>query len=163
MRSPVHSVKNQFQTNQSITTSLNQDFVYTAVEVGVATKITGKEVPVGANVYSVDVTVNYVTGGGAQIGNFDWCLIKLREGQSVVSTITSPDWTDIGLSSGRNQVIKSYTTMFGTDDGAIVKYNVHIKIPKSMQRVRSGDLLVIAFQASQSGTSVTGARYKYYT
>ncbi len=163
MMNPIQSVKNQLSTVTSILAStLQQDFVATATEQGVATKVTGREVPVGAHVYSMDISVNYVTGGGAQTGTLEWVLMKTREGQSVVGLITSPNWTDIGLSNGRNQVIKSYQAVYGTDDSGAIRYNIHIKIPKSFQRMRSGDNFVIAFIADDAGTLMTGARYKYY-
>ncbi len=160
---PIQSVKNQFQTDQTILGStLIQDFVATATEQGVATKITGKEVPVGATVASIFVSVNFVSATGGQTGDFQWCLMKLRSGQSVATTITSPNWSNIGLSDARNQVIKSFMTIFGTEDAGSVKYNLQIRIPKIYQRMRAGDSFVLAMQASDAGSLSTGARYKYY-
>ncbi len=161
---PIHSVKNQMAQKQSITANaLVLHFIQTSVEVGQPTKITGVEVPVGAKVHSVDVSVNFISGTASSTGNFDWCLMKIREGQDVAGLITNPDWTNIGLANGRNQVIKSYMGIFATEDAGAMRYNVHIKIPRIMQRVRAGDQLVIAVIATSAGDLSTGARYKYYT
>ena len=162
-RTIVQSVKNQFQTDQSILDNvLIQDFVATATEVGTPTKVTGKEVPVGAIVKSLFISVNFVSGSSNETGNFEWCLMKLREGQSVVTLITNPNWTNIGLGSGRNQVIKSFMAIFGTEDAGSIRYNLQIKIPRLYQRMRSGDSFVLALQSSAAGSLSTGARYKYY-
>ncbi len=161
---PIQSVKNQLATKQSLLgNTLEQIFIAQSVDAGAATKVTGREVPVGASIYSIDVSVNFISSTGGQTGTFDWVLIKTREGQGVVSLITSPDWTDIGLANGRNQVIKSFMTIFATEDGGSVKYNLHIRIPKIYQRMRPGDNFVIALESSDAGTLAVGARYKYYT
>ncbi len=161
---PIQSVKNQLATKQSLLgNTLEQIFIAQSVDVGAATKITGREVPTGASIYSIDVSVNFISSTGGQTGTFDWVLMKTREGQGVVSLITSPDWSDIGLANGRNQVIKSFMTIFATEDGGSVKYNLHIKIPKIYQRMRAGDNFVIALESSDAGTLAVGARYKYYT
>ncbi len=160
---PIQSVKNQLATKQSLLgATLEQIFIAQTVDVGSPTKVTGREVPTGASIYSIDVSVNFVSSTGGITGNFDWVLIKTREGQGVVSLITSPDWTDIGLANGRNQVIKSYMTIYGTEDAGSVKYNLHIKIPRIYQRMRAGDNFVIALEASDAGSLAVGARYKYY-
>ncbi len=161
---PIQSVKNQMATKETLLgDTLEQIFIAQTTDVGAATKVTGREVPTGASIYSVDVSVNFISATGGQTGTFDWVLIKTREGQGVVSLITSPDWTDIGLANGRNAVIKSYMTIFATEDGGSVKYNVHIKIPKIYQRCRAGDNLIIALKSLDAGTLAVGARYKYYT
>lgn len=163
MAAPITSVKNQAATKQSILAStVIQDFIATSVEVGEPTKVTGKEVPVGAQIYRIAVSVNFISATASSTGNFDWCLMKLREGQSVSTTIVSPDWTNIGLSKARNQVVKSFMTIFATEDAGAAKYNLSIKIPKIYQRMRSGDLWVIVAEASDAGSLSTGMRYKYF-
>ena len=94
---PIHSVKNQKATKQSIMANVNViDILASAVEVGTATKVFGNEVPVGAKIFSIDVSVNFISSSGSITGNFDWCLVKTRTGQTATSIITSPDWSDIG-------------------------------------------------------------------
>ena len=160
---PIQSVKNQHSTKQTILANTNiQDFVMDATEQGVPTKVVGIEVPVGAIIYSMDISVNFVVDGGGSTGTLDWMFIKLRDGQVASTIIPTPDWSDIGLSSGRNQVIKSYMCVYGTEDGGAKTWNVHIKIPKVYQRTRSGDRFVIVVNSNAAGTLATGARYKYY-
>ena len=160
---PINSVKNQHATKQTILASaLIIEEVAVAVDVGAPTKVTGLEVPVGAKVFSVDLSVNFISVDSSTSGNFDWCFLKLREGQTVASLITNPDWTNLGFSNGRNQIIKSYMANYGTEDAGSIRYNPHIKIPKIYQRMRAGDSLVMAFIASSAGSLSSGMRYKYF-
>jgi len=160
---PIISVKNQRSEKQSVTPTANIIFeAVVAVEVGAGTKILGNEVPVGSKVYSMDVSVNFISLDAATTGNFEWYVGKLRNGQSVVDITPSPDWTNIGLSDGRNQVIKSFMALYGTEDAGAIRYNMHIKIPKIYQRVRAGDKIVIVTVSSSGGDLAVGTRYKYY-
>jgi len=160
---PIQSVKNQIAQKQTILADANiQHFVMDTVEVGAPTKVTGIEVPVGAIVYSVDVSVNFVSSTGGITGNIDWVFIKLRAGQVFDTVLVSPDWTDLGLASGRNTIIKSFMAIFGTEDAGPKIWNMHIKIPKIYQRTRDGDRFIIVFRSSEPGSLSTGARYKYY-
>ncbi len=160
---PIQSVKQQMAQKQSILADTNiQHFVMDASEVGSPTKVTGIEVPVGAIVYSMDVSINFVSSTGGITGNIDWCFVKLRDGQVFDTILVSPDWSDLGLASGRNQVIKSYMAIFGTEDAGPKIWNLHIKIPKVYQRTRAGDRFIIVFRSSEAGSLSTGARYKYY-
>ncbi len=160
---PIQSVKNQMATKQTAISNTNVvDFIAVSSEVGEPTKITGREVPVGATIYSIDVSVNFISESGTITGNFDWCLLKIRSGQAVSTLIVSPDWTNLGLSTGRNQIIKSFMSLFGTEDAGSIRYNLHIKIPKIYQRMRSGDTFALVMQSSSAGSLASGARYKYY-
>ena len=128
--------------------------------------VNGTDVPVGAKIFSTEVSVNYITSGGGTTGSFEWFLWKARAGQDTTECFADPagaNWTTIGLSGCRNQIIKSYMGVYGTEDSSAVRYNVHPKIPKSMQRTRLGDQLLVVFNADQAGTLSIGTRYKYYT
>ena len=160
---PIQSIKNQRSTVTTAVPNTNiQDFVGLATEVGSQTKIIGNEITVGASVYSMDISVNFVSIDNNETGVFEWVFMKLRQGQSVIDLITTPNWTDIGLSNGRNQVIKSYQAIYATNDAGAIRYNVHIKIPKIYQRMRAGDSFVIVSRSDGAGTLLTGARYKFY-
>ena len=161
--SPIISVKNQRSEKQSVTPTANITFdALVAVDVGAPTKILGNEVPVGAMVYSMDVSVNFISSGASVTGNFEWYIGKIRNGQAITDITPSPDWSNIGLSDGRNQIIKSYMTIVPTDDAGIARYNLHIRIPKIYQRVRAGDKIVIVSVSSDGGDLAVGVRYKYY-
>ncbi len=134
------------------------------VEIGTA--VVTNQVPVGAKIYSVDVSVNFTSESGGTTGNWEWFLIKLRSGQSVdtdIAPTSAGDWSNLGASSIRNQIIKSYMGQIGTDDGTILQRNVHIPIPRIYQRMREGDFLVLVFNSSIGGASSIGYRYKTYT
>ncbi len=123
-------------------------------------------VPAGHRVSTVDVSVNFSATSASTTGDYSWMLVKLRQDQ-LVNTLFgatgAAQWSTIGLSNGRNQVIKSYMGVYGTEDSTPIRYNVRIKIPASMQRVREGDQLVLVFNAGDAGTYHVGFRYKDYS
>ncbi len=127
---------------------------------------TTSTVQTGKKVFSVDVSVNFVSSSASITGPYSWMLIKLRQGQSIAAVFAATDasnWTNIGLSNARNQVIKSYMGLVGTQDGVILKQNIHISIPKIMQRVREGDVMALVFSSLIGGTLSIGSRFKTYT
>jgi len=124
-----------------------------------------QDVPVGAKVYSVDVSVNFISASSSDTGTYSWMIVKFRDGQTAGGQFATPDasnWSNIGLSSARNQIVKSFQGIFATEDAGAVRYNIHVKIPKIMQRTREGDSLVIVFNANGPGTLNIASRYKYY-
>ena len=126
----------------------------------------GQDVPVGAKIFSIDVSVNYITSGGGTTGSFEWFVWKARAGQDTTACFADPagaDWTTLGNSGCRNQIIKSYMGVYGTEDSSAVRYNPHIPIPKLMQRMRLEDQILVVFNADQAGTLSIGVRYKYFT
>ncbi len=128
--------------------------------------VNGIDNPVGSKVFSVDVSVNFISSTGGQTGTFEWFIWKARTSQSTAGVFADPagaNWSTLGNSAGRNQIIKSYMGIYGTEDASAVRYNPHIKIPKMMQRTRLNDVLTIVFNASDAGTLSIGVRYKYYT
>ncbi len=161
--SVITSVKNQRTEKQTTIANANIEHVVAiAVEQGVPTKVIGNEVPVGAKIFRVILTINYVSASSAETGTFDWCCMKLREGQTVTSTIVTPDWTNIGLSNARNQVFRSDSTLVGTEDAGPYRRLVSVKIPKIYQRMRAGDSLVLVTRSDIAGVSNMGSLYKYY-
>ncbi len=119
----------------------------------------------GKKVFSVDVSVNFVNGSATEAGVYSWMLLKLRAGQSIVGEFAATDassWSNIGLSNARNQIIKSFMGVMGTEDGVAVRNNFHIPIPRLMQRVREGDQLLLVFNADLGGPLHIGSRYKSY-
>ena len=162
--SPItQSVKNQGDTQQTILANANvlQTIAF-GVDVGAPTKIIGNEVPTGAKVFSVDVVVNHIAGGGNDTGTLFWALCKLRKGQDYDTDFVSPDWTSIGLSDVRNQYIETHMDIYGTDDAGPIRYKRHIKIPKIYQRMRAGDSLILVVRSTSAADIANGFRYKYY-
>ncbi len=161
---PIQSVKNQIAQKLSYAgASANNIFnIATVVDVGAPTKITGVECPVGSHVFSVYVTVDYIVTAASTAGTCDICVVKLRAGQVFATEFTNCDWTNLGLAAARNQIIKSYMTVHPTEDAGKVHWSGQIPIPKHMQRMRDGDVLMLVFNAANAGTLAIGARYKYY-
>ncbi len=166
MRAPIVSYKHQKVTDTSyVGTSANTTHrLYTGGSPG--SEATPDSVPAGNKVYSVNVVVSFIHGSGTGDTNIDWMLTKLRADQNVSTLFASPggaNWSTLGLSQGRNQVIKSYMGQAGTEDAGPKTWNVHIKIPKIYQRVREGDVLDITFNATDVGSLRLAHRYKSFS
>jgi len=166
MRAPIVSYKHQAGTNLTYIggAANNFDLLFLGGAPGSEQGIS--DVAAGHKVYSVDVSVNFVSASGAVSTTYSWMLVRIRDDQSVgtlFGTTDASNWSTIGLSKGRNQVIKSFMGVVGTEDAGSAKYNLHIKIPKPFQRVREGDQLYIVFNAADAGTLATGFRYKDYS
>ncbi len=158
----IQSVKNQAASKLSTVSNVDQTIIpIEGVDVGAATKVLGREVPTGSKVFGVNVSVNFISDTGGSTGNFDWYYAVVRSGQAI-PPITSPDWTDIGLSDRRNEILKSFMAIFATEDAGSVRYNIRIKIPKMYQRIRAGDKHVIVARSSEVGSLSVGFRYKYF-
>ena len=166
MRAPITSYKHQFQEDVSYlgASANNQVILY------VGGKPQDVESPgtvsAGHKVYSVDVSVNFTTLTSGDTSRYNWMLVHLRSDQFVNTLFASVDaanWSVIGLSTGRNQVIKSFVGLVGTEDAGPLKQNIHIPIPKQWHRVREGDQLVLVFNAFEPGSLVSGFRYKSFS
>ena len=93
-------------------------------------------------------------------------LIHLRSDQDISTLIAAnraAGWSEIGVSIGRNQVIKSFMGLFATEDAGPYKSNQHIKIPKQWHRIREGDKLVLVWNSDAACTYSNGFRYKDYS
>ncbi len=85
-RPVVHKIKNQFAEETSAVASTNIDTFWTsAVETGGATKVVGIEVPVGAHIRSVAVSINLASIAGSTSIVGRWYMTIFRNGQSGVN------------------------------------------------------------------------------
>ena len=163
MRAPIVSYKHQ--RNEDITYvgagAINQMNVYEGVGPGEVS--TPQNVPAGHKVYSVNISLNFIHPEGSGTDTPSWFLVHLRAGQTVSVLFGGTDWSSIGVSNARNQILKSYMSLVGSEDAGPRIWNVHIKIPKMFQRVREGDILAIAFSATTAGPLSTGVRYKDFS
>ncbi len=151
-----HEFKSSTIAGASIDTSLAD-----AVEVGEPTKITGKEVPVGAKVFSIELWINTSSQSGGEDGTIDWYIAKARDGQ-LLGSFPEPDFSTTGLSSKRNQIFHQEAQQFGSQDAGPYKFHRRIKIPRIYQRMRSGDFIFIKSNASIVTSLQIAALYKYY-
>jgi len=163
---PIVTVKKQ-RAEVVTYAGLNANNVYT-LYTGVAPGIleTTSTVHTGKKVFSVDLSVNFISSSGGISGVFNWMLYKLRDGQSTngeFAALDAASWSNIGLSNARNQVIKSYMGLVGTQDAGALRANVHISIPKIYQRVRQEDKLLLCFNSDIGGPLHIGSRFKTYT
>ncbi len=165
MKAPIVSYKHQRnETVSYVGTSLNNTFTVLS-GVGPGEAESPNQAAAGHHVYSMDVSVNFVTSSGTGSGDYSWFLVHLRSDQTLASMFPTPssEWTTIGISKNRNQVIKSYMGVVGSEDGGIVRQNPHIKIPRIFQRIREGDVILLVFNGAEAGTLSIGARYKTYS
>jgi len=166
MRAPIVSNKHQKTTDVSYVGASANITHSLYLGVGPNEPASPDNVPSGNKVYSVDVVVSFIHGEGTGDTNIDWMLTKTRADQNVSTLFGSPsgaNWSNIGLSLGRNQVIKSYMGQAGTEDAGPKTWTLHIKIPKIYQRVREGDKLDITFNATDVGTLRMAHRYKSFS
>lgn len=166
MAPPIVSFKHQRmeETTYVGTLANNNYLVYQGVNQG--TQTTPTDIAAGNKCYSIDVSVNYIVGSSTATGRLSWMLVHLRDGQTIGDQFAATDasnWSNIGLSKAKNQVIKSFVKIFATEDASAAIYNLHIKIPKMWHRIREGDSLVIMFNADEAGTLVIGSRFKSFS
>lgn len=158
----IQSVKNQHNVTISAVGGATNNFpIATAVDVGVATKITGQEVPTGAIVTSLILWVQCDSSSGGVSGEVTWYIAKRRGGQ-VNADLPIPDFTAMGLSDLRNQIIHSDTSLYGTQDAGPYRFKMLVRIPKLYHRMRSGDQLVIRIASSVATSMKVAFIYKYY-
>ncbi len=160
---PIQSVKNQHGFDLSLMAASNQilDFAQ-GVETG-EPRTLGTEVPVGAKISRIFVSLNFVSATGGDTSSFKWYLAKSRSGQSGATDFPTADWSDIGLSQVRNQIFYSVTSQVGTEDAGPYKFGRWLKIPKIYQRMRAGDAFFVKVSNSAAGALISGFLYKYYT
>ena len=158
----VTSLKNQHGRKQNtVPGTKNFISVMTAIPPGEARTL-GSQVPAGAHVYSVACDLNWIHGSGSGAGSLDWYFIFMRAGQEIADAPTA-DWSDIGLSNLRNQIIYSELNEIGTEDAGAVKRRVRIKVPKLYQRVREGDVWRLVYDNSDTVEENIGFRFKSFT
>lgn len=161
----VVTFKHQFEASVTYAGAAANSILILYTGVGPGDNMLANTVAAGHQVYSVDVVVDFIAAAAADTTDSSWMLLYLRAGQTVsdIAATDASNWTNIGLSNLRNQVIKSFTTIGGSDAAGPTKGHVHIKIPKIYQRVREGDQLMTVFNASAGGPLKQAFRYKDYS
>ncbi len=125
-------------------------------------RTTGFQAVAGSHVFSMDVYINAIVPSGAQNTNFDYYVIYLRSGQTA-SIIPDADFSSIGLSTLRNQIIFSDLNQIGTEDAGPLKRKLHIRTPKLYQRIREGDQWVLVYGHAIAIETNLGFRAKSYS
>ncbi len=165
MVSPIVSFKHQRnETVSYLGSNANNIYtIYTGVQSGTGSG--PQTVPVGEKVYSVDVSVNFIPATASAGSDYSWMLVHYRsdQDQNVLFSTPHSSWSSIGLSNARNQVVKSFMGVTGSEDSTSARYNIHIRIPKMWHRMREGDLLLLTFNAAEAGILSIGTRYKSYS
>ncbi len=155
-------IKNQVNQDQS---AIANAFIDHEIVVGVkgqaATKILGNEVPVGAFVKMIAISVNMSVSAGTTGGTLSWYVGIRRSGQGV-NSLPDTDWTVIGLADTRNQVFHSAMAIVGSEDASAYARTIYVKIPRIYQRIRAGDVIFIRSKNDQAHLLSTGARYYYH-
>ncbi len=166
MAAPIVSYKHQASTAVTYGGTDANNITFIMLGGAPNSEQSGINVSAGHKVYSVDLSVSYSLTAGSGTSTFSWMLVHLRDDQNIGSLFAASgasNWSTIGVSKGRNQVIKSFTGIVGSEDAGPRLYNLHIKIPKQWHRIREGDALVIVFNADEIGSLLTAHRYKDYS
>ncbi len=160
----VTSIKNSHQTD--VTTVAGTAQIINAavtVEQGVATKVTGQEVPTGCKIHSVEIWVNCNSTSGGADGTVEWYFAKLRSGQNQNTQFPDTDLSSTGLSDVRNQIFHQEIGQYGSQDAGPYKFHRRVKVPRIYQRQRAGDVLWLKLTTSVVTDLQVGFLYKYYT
>ena len=124
-------------------------------------RTTGNECTAGAHIFSMDVYVNAITPSASNETNFNYYIAFRRQGQAS-SALPEADFSDIGLSNMRNQIIFSDLNQLGTEDAGPLRRKHHIKIPQMYQRVREGDQWDLIYGHTDAVETNLGFRAKCY-
>ncbi len=100
------------------------------------------QVPTGAIVSGIFISFYIIGSSGApRTGPIDWYIGKLRTGQN--GTTDFPDPGQTGGSGVRNQILHEEKGLSGSGDGTPMVFKGVIAIPRSMRRMRDGDVIFI--------------------
>jgi len=162
MSRPMVKLKNQHDFKASITVGNKNAFILmTAIPPGGA-RVLASEVPAGNHVYRYNLNINAIIASGSGQGKFDCYVAFLRAGQTV-SDLPDSDWSSIGLSNLRNQIIWSKLNQMGSEDAGPVKIVISIPVPKLYRRIREGDSAVLIFGNSDAIEINFGVRFSSFS
>ena len=166
IRAPIVSYKHQRAEDVTyVGAGSNHQFNIINV-IGPGEPSTPTDVAAGHKVYGVNISLNFIHPSGSGTDTPKWMVVYLRADQSIATLFAATnaaDWSNIGLSNARNQVIKSFMSVIGTEDSGPRIYNIRVKLPRIYQRLREGDRLVIIFNAVTAGPLSIGVRYKEFS
>ena len=165
MRAPIVSQKQQKNEDVSyLGAGANHIYtLYSAVDINTAESV--ENIHYSKKVFRVHVSVNYISGSSAESSTYSWMIVHLRADQVVGTLFGTPasQWSVIGQSPGRNQIVKSFMGIVGTEDAGSLRQSQSVKIPKMWHRLREGDQLLLVFNADQPGTLSIGSRFKAFS
>ena len=155
--------KNQISLKESSIAGTKHRFdLVTSLAPGEQRTLSG-QVQAGDHVYRINLSVNATIASSAGNTDFDFYVACIRSGQTL-GTLPSADWSDIGLSNLRNQIIYSEQNQIGSEDAGPLKRKISIKIPKIYQRIRQGDFIMFVYDNPGDDVQVNlGARYSSFS
>ncbi len=163
------AISNTFKNQRSETSTYAGLGANNAYTVATGTPVVGAatqpDVPVGSVIKAITVNISYINSSSTANTSWSWMLVKFRKGQSLnneFGATNASNWSSIGLSNARNQVIMSDMGVAGTEDSAPILRNRTIPIPPIYRRMREGDFWQIVFNADEGGTLAIGSRYKVH-
>jgi len=156
------SLKVQHGRSQSdVPNSKNTFALLRTVGVGEA-RVTGDQVQPGSHIFRMNVYINALVPSGSGNTNFDYYIVFRRSGQTSAN-LPEADFSSIGLSTLRNQIIFSDLNQIGTEDAGPMKRKISIKVPKMYQRIREGDLWDLVYGHSAAVETNLGFRAKSFS
>ncbi len=145
---PVNSIKHILDVSGSLTGGFTSASPIAVAVPNVDTSVFKPgDIRVGATINGFYISI-FVIGstGSAVVGPQDWYLWKSHTGQTAVQPI--PGQT--GTSEVRNQIIHEEKGLVGSGDGTAMAFKGVIAIPRSMRRMREGDLWEVRLRNSDT-------------
>ncbi len=164
MQSYPTKLKNQLSLKDTSLQGTKHIFdVVSIIALGTARTASG-QIHSGDKVYRLNFSVNAKMASQNDSTDFDFYIALFRAGQTVGATFPTADWSDIGLSTVRNQIFFSEQNQIGTDDAGPLKRRFSVKVPKIYQRLRDGDSIKLIYDNVGGNIQVNlGCRYSSFT
>ncbi len=156
---PVNSVKNVINSQGALVAATPST---TDLVIGVrtlATSINPVQVPVGAVVNGIYLSVYILGESGASSGVVNWFIWK-----NPSNGLTPPDPTNTGVSDQRRFILHEEKGIFATQDGTPMVFKGVIRIPPRMRRIGDQDRIQVVIQTeNDTAEFCIQAIYKWFT
>ncbi len=146
--SPINSIKHVVDVSGALSGgSSSQVPVSVAVPNVDTTTFVPGDVRVGATINGFFLSIFVIGSTGAPInGPIDWYIVKIHEGQAG----STPTPGNTGISKIRNQIIHEEKGLAGSGDGTAMAFKGVVAIPRSMRRMREGDVWRIVIRSEDA-------------
>jgi len=156
---PINSVKNVVDSEGALVAATTST---TDLVIGVrtlATTINPIQVPVGAVVNGIYLSIFILGSGGADSEIVNWYIAKNPN-----NSLTLPAPGATGPSANRRWILHEEKGIYATQDGTPMVFKGVIKIPPRMRRIGDGDRISVLIRTTLGVPNFcVKAIYKWYT
>lgn len=149
-----HGTPATFMAGQKLTVD-----ALTSIGVG-EQRVQNSQVSVGAHVRTIDLYLNWISTSSSGHVDISYYFIFRRSGQDLAD-IPNANFSDIGNSKVRNQIILSEIVQSGSEDAGGISRRHRIRVPKMFGRIREGDTWSLVFDSSANIEANIGFRFKW--